>query len=80
MVTFTGVSGDSCVGSEPGIVDGVSVPKKNRHEQRRDTLGVSQALLRGQERPSIMHETQDCSPYLWGKKILPTCLCPTAFH
>lgn len=35
---------------------------------------MSQTLLRGQERPSIVHETQDCSPYLWGKKLcLPAC-------
>lgn len=28
MVTFTGASGDSCAESEPGIVDGVSMPKR----------------------------------------------------
>lgn len=63
MVTFTGASVDSCAGSKPGMVDGVSPPERTDKNKERGALGVSQIVLKGQERPSIMHETQGCSPY-----------------
>lgn len=50
-VTFRASVG-SCAGSEPRVVGGGSVTRKDRYKQRA-ILGVSQIVLRGRDRLSL---------------------------
>lgn len=74
MVTFTGASMDSCIGSELEVVDAVSVPRKSTSGQGRASGGVEAVL-----RPHCMHGNQQWTLVPSLVQMVPTCWGLNAF-